>query len=90
MALGLLNKLQIFWELHLIELLELLTINAGVPQSSILGPTLSLLYNNELPDDAILNISIAIKFKVNLSLAWQNYYFLNLQYISELDSQKQL
>ena len=33
-------------------------VNAGVPQSSIFGPTFFLLHFNDLPDDVVCNTAI--------------------------------
>ena len=43
-------------------------VNAGVPHGSILGPTLFLLYINDLPDDVICNIYICADDTTLLSI----------------------
>ena len=60
-------------------------VNAGVPQGSILGPTLFLLYINDLPDDVICDTAIYADDTTLLSVIKHLIHGINLKWLLNLN-----
>ena len=62
-------------------------VNVGVPQDSILCPTLFLLHINDLPDDVICDIAInADDTTLYSKCDWASDLWQQLELVSELES----
>ena len=63
------------------------SVNAGVPQGSILGPTIFLLYISGLPDDVICDVAIyADDTSLYSKCDWASDLWQQLELASELES----
>ena len=65
------------------------SINAGVPQGSILVPTLFLLYINDLPDNVICDIAIYVDDASFIKCDQASDLWQQLELACELDSDLQ-
>ena len=63
------------------------SLNFGISQSSVRGPTLFLLYINELPDGVICNIAIcADDTSLYSKYDWASDLWQQTEFVSELES----